>query len=465
MIREVEALGGEIVGNLPNLLLARSLPLSGAVLLTYVHKIRNGKPTDVETLQARRESQKRSHQETRYGPHGLHEFKGKFNPQTPRSLILQERGRWKRGLPILDPFTGSGTTQVEARHLGYPSIGVELNPLSALIARAKLLWETRPSVERISIETIRSSDFTSFSPESERYLRDWFPLHTLRDVRRILGSIQSLPKREQLVGSAILSNLLRAFSFQDPKDLRIRRREVIPQHGTIISAFVEEFNRELVRRKRWADTVVVDVRVPAIVLQGSSTCLPRTKHTELVAGTVCSPPYATALPYVDTYRLSHVVLGLTEPRGLSSIERSILGARDISRTDIELFATRIDALPKYARSMLTRLRATVGRDSKAGFRKRAVPYALARYLCDMAGVLQHLRSIENRGARNLWVVGPNRTRVNGREIQIPTPRLLGDLALHEGFQNIKYESLDAFGRYDIHSKNSIRFETLVSFDG
>ena len=39
---------------------------------------------------------------------------------------------------VLDPFCGSGTTLVEARLLGRPSIDVDLNPLAVAVSRAKL---------------------------------------------------------------------------------------------------------------------------------------------------------------------------------------------------------------------------------------------------------------------------------------------------------------------------------------
>lgn len=42
----------------------------------------------------------------------------------------------KPGGVVLDPFMGSGTTAIMARHLGFRSMGIELNPVYCeLIAR------------------------------------------------------------------------------------------------------------------------------------------------------------------------------------------------------------------------------------------------------------------------------------------------------------------------------------------
>lgn len=47
----------------------------------------------------------------------------------------------RRGDLVIDPFAGSGTTLIEARRLGRPAIGVELNPAVAEQTRATLASE------------------------------------------------------------------------------------------------------------------------------------------------------------------------------------------------------------------------------------------------------------------------------------------------------------------------------------
>jgi len=72
--------------------------------------------------------------DTRELTHGIHRYSGKFIPQIARTAIelLTQPG----GL-VVDPFCGSGTTLLEAALLRRRAIGIDLNPLAALIARAK----------------------------------------------------------------------------------------------------------------------------------------------------------------------------------------------------------------------------------------------------------------------------------------------------------------------------------------
>jgi SAM-dependent methyltransferase len=62
-------------------------------------------------------------------------YLGGFPPRIPRRLIEE----WiPPRTTILDPFCGSGTTLIEAKLSGRPSIGVDLNPLAVALAQAKV---------------------------------------------------------------------------------------------------------------------------------------------------------------------------------------------------------------------------------------------------------------------------------------------------------------------------------------
>ena len=69
--------------------------------------------------------------------HRLHPYKGKFIPQLVQSLL--SRGGFEPGDIVLDPFSGSGTTLVQAAEMGIHGIGLDISRFNCLIAEAKLL--------------------------------------------------------------------------------------------------------------------------------------------------------------------------------------------------------------------------------------------------------------------------------------------------------------------------------------
>jgi hypothetical protein len=46
---------------------------------------------------------------------------------------------------VLDPFCGTGTTIVECKKLGIPSVGVEANPMAHLASQLKADWTPDPN--------------------------------------------------------------------------------------------------------------------------------------------------------------------------------------------------------------------------------------------------------------------------------------------------------------------------------
>jgi tRNA G10 N-methylase Trm11 len=68
-------------------------------------------------------------------PHLCYPFKARMRPQVARSLVNVV---CPRGGKILDPFTGSGTTNVEAYLCGVDSVGIDIIPFYVYMSRAKL---------------------------------------------------------------------------------------------------------------------------------------------------------------------------------------------------------------------------------------------------------------------------------------------------------------------------------------
>lgn len=92
--------------------------------------------------------------------HRLHPYKGKFIPQLVEYFLdnhlnsFKKEIYFKKGDIVLDPFSGSGTTLVQANELGINSIGIDISYFNCLITKTKLLEYNLLSLENEVIKIL-----------------------------------------------------------------------------------------------------------------------------------------------------------------------------------------------------------------------------------------------------------------------------------------------------------------------
>lgn len=429
------------------------------------------------TLQSRLESScsvtgDQRKQTTRYSIHGLHDYRGKFNPQVVRG-IFNGLGIGA-GSKVLDPFCGSGTTLVESAYAGVATAGTDMNPLAVFISNAKVQALAVPALEmrealRRVLRLCHDGQSPVDTPSSEArttYLRKWFD----KDILEVIERLRSLIEQEgTVIRDALLvvaSDLLRAYSRQEPSDLRIRRR-FSPMHDEpFLSAFEKRSNYV-------ADNLEAAQVVTGLIKNDSRAHLldnrflsPRDSVPVPPApyeAALTSPPYATALPYIDTQRLSLVWLGLCGDDELKALEAGLIGSREFQRGEKNEWGQRLadntDSLTEEALSFCCTLNDALS--EKDGFRRQAVPSLLYRYLVSMRDMFVALLPMMAPGAPFALVVGHNRTTLSGTLFDIDTPALLKAVAEDAGWSHSESVELQTYQRYDLHQKNSVKAETLL----
>ena len=411
----------------------------------------------------------------RYGPHNLHEYRGKFFPQLVRSLINMS------GIPegsiVLDPMIGSGTTACEANAIGMTAIGADLNPLSVLIASVKASIPSvnpkqfkKQTLEQLSKFKFSLADPAKFWGEDDlRYLGMWFAPKAITDIASIVSEIETI----RLLTSknffrVCLSNIVRSVSWQKSSDLRVRK-EILPyDEGTAQIHFLAEAESQINRiysylsvfDRQWFSNI--DIR------QGNALNIDSifSEYQNKVDLLITSPPYATALPYLDTDRLSLIVLGLLPRKQHANVERNMIGSREISERDRQVawasYESHRGELPEKISSLIDKI-AAVNHGEGIGFRRRNLPALLGKYFLSMLDAMRSARKLMKPGSLAYYVVGNNSTQIKNEKIVIPTDRLFVDLGNAAGWHAVEQIPMELIASRDIFRENRGTSETILCF--
>ena len=248
--------------------------------------------------------------------HRLHPYLGKFIPQLVEIFL-----RKYRPMTVCDPFSGSGTTLVEAAALGINAVGCDISEFNSLIARVKtgtydlelLEFEINAIVSKTISEpqlvlmesgaTYNTSDylsswFASSALESLIAYRALIPEYTCRDVLRLI-----------LSRSARSARLTTHFDLDFPKKPQTGPYRCY-KHGRTCkptedaAKFLKRYSTDTLNRIREFASIRGEADIS--VITGDSRTVEFPEH-DLV---VTSPPYVGLIDYHEQHRYAYELLGL-----------------------------------------------------------------------------------------------------------------------------------------------------------
>ena len=446
----------------------REEDLASLYWLTFIREYKIGNEW-YETYQCRVEKDdtlKVAKQHTRYSTHGIHEYKGKFNPQIVHCMInlfgITDKCR------VLDPFNGSGTTILECAHLGIHADGTDINPMACFISNAKI---NSLSIDVRSAKGILNSFFDNYKTHKANrektddlrigYLKKWIPEENLEILEDIRTFAVEQEKSLQSLILVLASDLIRDYSYQEPFDLRIRRRKSPMPDTPLLQVFrenVEKHIRKIEEIQLCLGPIKTENRAVNCDIKYDKPF-----NDVLFDAALTSPPYVTALPYIDTQRISLVWLGLCDANEIKELEASLIGSREMLNKKkaswIASMSINEAELPENLYSLVCEMQASL--TDSDGFRKQAVPVLLYRYLTEMKSMFLNVSSMLKNGAPYALIIGHNKTTLGGKKFLLNTPELLAELAESCGWIIEAIIPLETYKRYGINSKNAIGEESMV----
>ena len=383
-----------------------------------------------------------------YPPHLVQEFFKRFQ-MSDKNLVL-------------DPFCGTGTTLVEAKKLGIPSVGCDAHPFAALVSRVKTNWDLKPKhLRKILLELLRSAQSVmtrhglpslSFSHELFQETVDVHPRGyalTMQEKKLLpTGFLSRSPRRRLL----ILREQIEAVTSQESQAVKefflLALAHVIANGAGNFS-----FGPEIYRTKEKPDYDVlghfalhVDTMISELANVGDRSdvsCEVFQSDARTLEGVpnglsavITSPPYPNEKDYTRTTRVESLLLRLLSDRAsLRHVKESMLrsNTRNVFVKDRDAEEVLEFPMIQEVCEVIEKRRIELGKTS--GFEK-LYHKVVAHYF---GGMRRHFRALRPKlklNAKLAYVVGD---QFSFLMVPVPTAKLLAIVAEAEGFRVIGCE--------------------------
>lgn len=356
---------------------------------------------------------------------------------------------------VLDPFCGTGTTLVECKKLGIPSVGIERNPVAEFASRTKLDWSVDPDSLVSHAERIAAQAFERFKDQGidDLGVAPLFQANTPRiaELRTLPPERQSLLLKNSISPLPLHKTLLLLDMLEQQRDETVYHHERLALAAALVSEIgnlhfgpevgvgriqedapvigpwldrVRTMGRDLatLRKQAATDATVhfADSRRSEELLESSS-----------IDAVITSPPYPNEKDYTRTTRLESVLLGFVrDKQDLRDMKQGLVrsNTRSVYKADVDdALVAQHEGIQRIAR-LIEERRIEQGKTS--GFERQ---YARVTKLY-FGGMVRHLAGLRSRlrpGARLAYVVGDQASYLR---VMIRTGQILGELAQTLGYE-------------------------------
>ena len=336
-----------------------------------------------------------------YLTHGLHKYPAKFFPELPRWLIRRYSQEHDQ---ILDPFAGSGTTNVEALLSNRNSVGIDVDPFSRFLSKVKVtpLPEKELKLAQKSLlEAILnydSSQVTESDLPDFPYRDNWFNTGILFEVTYLRKQIRGLDTTSEIKDFFIvcLSSIIRSVSNADDNCTRtvIRKKlNKLVKPSDALNRFSRTVLTKVPKMVAFSENYPSDITVEFPEDMDARNIKFEEDYFHLA---VTSPPYVNAVDYPRTHQLEMYWLGFAQD-SLTALKKQNVGTESVS-------ASNYRNLHKIGVQEADEVMANIFEVDP----RRA--YIAFKYLDDMRKNLCEVYKVLRKNGRYIIVVGNNRIR-------------------------------------------------------
>lgn len=353
--------------------------------------------------------------------HGMFKYPCKFIPEIPRWAIKKYANN--SNAIIFDPFSGSGTTLLEANVNGLNAFGTEIDDIAKLIIKVKTTRLSNNQIEQLDsifnelILIIYKKDAPIFIP-SINNLAHWFSIDAIDQLGRMkifIDNINNVDIRD-FFKLCMVSIVKRVSNADDASPKPYVSKKIIKDPPTVQKMFTSVFNRY---KKMLIETNRIEKFGKTVLLEGDALHF---KIPEIDLA-ITSPPYINAFDYGRTLRLENLWLGTLTEESLRQKKSQYVGTEKINLKKEKENLNVLDnseLLKQYFYKILEK-------DVKRAF-------VVKKFFEDMEENLKLVYKYLNMGGKYILVIGDSKIR----NVNVESWKVLDDLATNIGFVKKQY---------------------------
>ena len=266
--------------------------------------------------------------------HRLHPYLGKFIPQLAEIFL---RKYFVKAQTILDPFSGSGTTLIQANEIGINAVGYDISAFNVLLCKAKAAkYDLKKMEKEITDILDKVQDVTQInsaqvdlygkqirqldmSDTDNEYLRSWFAPASLKELLTYRYFIEKGGYQYQdllkiiLCRSARSARLTTHFDLDFPKKPQLdsyycykHSRQCSPTANAF--KFIRRYSLDTIKRIKEFDNLRTEATITVYNEDSRNVDFPK------IDGVFTSPPYVGLIDYHEQHAYAYHLLGLKDRR-------------------------------------------------------------------------------------------------------------------------------------------------------
>lgn len=376
----------------------------------------------------------------------------------------------KKNLKIMDPWNGSGTTTLAADRFGFDSIGIDVNPVAALVANSKLarpddasnvLGFVRSTIAKLDASRMNSTNdpLSQWIGKKNASLYRGFENEILRNLA---SEVLEGKSRQTVIGnlpplaSFLMLSLMRAAKggaaieqHSNPTWIKPATELRITKHFSLGHEWIQMVRQMSEELKSYGS----NSKSKSIIIVGNSKNNPA--KNDSIDVVITSPPYCTRIDYIVNSAFELAAIGVPyHSAEFSNLRRATMGT-PLSRI-IEEEST---LMPKSVNELIAKIRSHHSKASESYYYK-----TYNQYFCDAIKSLSEIKRVTKNGGIACFVVQTSYYK----DIFVDLPKLYLDMGCNQGFnaemlhkKEVKHHLTQINSRSSAHAAEKICYEATI----